>query len=124
MALHFPTDEFERRIKNARQALQTEGLDALLIFGQESHYYLSGYDTSGYVFFQCLVITANDEPLTLLTRRPDLEQARRTSVITDIRIWYDQEGKDPSEELFVILGEKGLKGKKNRHRAGYVRLVG
>ncbi len=112
MALHFPTDEFERRIKNARRSLQTEGLDALLVFGQESHYYLSGYDTSGYVFFQCLVITANDEPLTLLTRRPDLEQARRTSVITDIRIWYDQEGKDPSEELFVILGEKGLKGKK------------
>jgi len=112
MALHFPAAEFEQRINNARKALREEGLDALLVFGQESHYYLSGYDTSGYVFFQCLVITANDDPLTLLTRRPDLEQARRTSVITDIRIWYDEENKDPSEELLAILDEKGLKGKK------------
>ena len=81
-----------------------------MIFAQESHYYLTGYDTSGYVFFQCLVLTADESPLTLLTRRPDMEQARQTSIIEDIRIWYDAEGKDPTEDLLAILDEKALRG--------------
>jgi Xaa-Pro dipeptidase len=98
--------------------MREQDLAALLIFGPESQYYLTGYDTNGYVFFQCLVLTVEEvNPLTLLTRRPDLEQARRTSIIEDIRLWYDREGKDPTEELHEILREKGLAG----HRVGVER---
>src|SRR5690349_15632066 len=110
MALHFDRAEFAERIAKARAALKRDDLAALLIFAQESHYYLTGFDTSGFVFFQCAVLTADDTPIVLLTRRPDLEQARRTSVIEDIRLWYDQEGADPSRELKTILAEKGLAG--------------
>jgi Xaa-Pro dipeptidase len=110
MALHFDRAEFESRIVAARKALAAERLDALLLFAQESLYYLTGFDTSGFVFFQGAVLTRDEGPITLLTRRPDLEQARRTSIIEDIRLWYDQEGSDPSRELFEILVEKGLKG--------------
>src|SRR5688500_2253787 len=110
MALHFDRAEFESRIVAARKALAANGLDALLLFAQESLYYLTGFDTSGFVFFQCAVLTRDEGPITLLTRRPDLEQARRTSIIEDIRLWYDQEGSDPSRELLEILAEKGLKG--------------
>ena len=110
MALHFERAEFESRIVAARKALAAERLDALLLFAQESLYYLTGFDTSGFVFFQCAVLTRDEGPITLLTRRPDLEQARRTSIIEDIRLWYDKEGNDPSWELFEILAEKGLKG--------------
>jgi len=110
MALHFEKAEFAARIDRARAALRQADLAALLIFAQESHYYLTGFDTSGFVFFQCAVLTADDESLTLLTRLPDREQARRTSIIEDIRIWYDREGVDPTEELQAILAEKGLRG--------------
>jgi len=110
MALHFERAEFESRIAAARQALAANGLDAVLLFAQESLYYLTGFDTSGFVFFQCAVLTRGEGPITLLTRRPDLEQARRTSIIEDIRLWYDQEGSDPSRELAEILAERGLKG--------------
>ncbi len=110
MALHFDRAEFESRIVAARKALAAERLDALLLFAQESLYYLTGFDTSGFVFFQSAVLTRDEGPITLLTRRPDLEQARRTSIIEDIRLWYDTEGNDPSRELFEILAEKGLKG--------------
>lgn len=110
MALHFDRAEFESRIGAARKALAADGLDALLLFAQESLYYLTGFDTSGFVFFQCAVLTRDDGPIALLTRRPDLEQARRTSILSDIRLWYDQEGNDPSRELSDILAEKGLKG--------------
>lgn len=108
MALHFERGEFEDRIAAARAALRRDKLDALLVFAQESHYYLTGFDTTGFVFFQCAVVTADEAPITLLTRRPDLEQARRTSIIEDIRLWYDGEGADPSVELHAILAEKGL----------------
>jgi Xaa-Pro dipeptidase len=110
MALHFERSEFETRIARARAALREADLAALLVFAQESHYYLTGFDTSGFVFFQCTVLTAADTPITLLTRLPDREQARRTSIIEDIRIWYDREGADPTQELEAILAEKGLKG--------------
>ncbi|MEO1192973.1 MAG: Xaa-Pro peptidase family protein [Pseudomonadota bacterium] len=110
MALHFERAEFAGRIAAARRRLAEAELSALLVFGQESHYYLTGFDTGGFVFFQCLVVTADETPLTLLTRRPDKEQARLTSVIEDVRLWYDAEGKDPSEDLLEILEEKGLKG--------------
>lgn len=110
MALHFDRAEFESRIGAARKALAADGLDAVLLFAQESLYYLTGFDTSGFVFFQCAVLTRDEGPIILLTRRPDLEQARRTSILDDIRLWYDAEGNDPSRELSGILAEKGLKG--------------
>ena len=110
MALHFEQEEFDGRIAAARKALTADRLDAVLLFAQESLYYLTGFDTSGFVFFQCAVLTASDGPITLLTRRPDLEQARRTSIIEDVRIWYDTEGSDASRELAQILAEKGLRG--------------
>lgn len=109
MALHFARAEYQRRIERACAALRERDLAALLIFAQESHYYLTGFDTSGFVFFQCAVLTA-DGAITLLTRLPDREQARRTSIVEDIRIWYDREGADPSEDLQRLLDEKGLGG--------------
>src|SRR5208282_6557398 len=105
MALHFERSEFAERITRARAALRAADLAALIVFAQESHYYLTGFDTGGFVFFQCAVLTADDRPIVLLTRRPDLEQARRTSIIEDIRIWYDKEGVDPSADLKAILEE-------------------
>ena len=110
MALHFSREEFAARVAAARRALAAADLDAIVLFAQESHYYLTGFDTSGYVFFQCALLTAAETPITLLTRRPDLMGARLTSTIEDVRLWYDREGADPAEELRAVLAEKGLKG--------------
>ncbi len=108
--LHFSRGEFAARVGRARDALRAQDLAAILLFAQESLYYLTGYDTSGYVFFQCAVLTAAERPIVLLTRRPDLEQAHRTSTIADVRVWYDAEGADPSADLHAILQEHGLRG--------------
>jgi Xaa-Pro dipeptidase len=86
VALHFERREFDIRVACAREALRREKLDAILLFAQESLYYLAGFDTSGFVLFQCAVLTAGSDPIVLLTRRPDLEQAQRTSTITDVRL--------------------------------------
>ena len=83
MALHFSSEEFAQRKRRTIEALRSRNLDALLMFRQESMYYLSGYDSFGYVFFQCLYLGV-DGHLMLLTRAPDLRQARHTSVLDDI----------------------------------------
>ena len=86
-------------------------IDALLMFKQESMYWLTGYDTFGYVFFQCLVLDKFGN-IILLTRAPDLRQAQNTSIIKDIRIWIDKAGANPNDDLKRILNELKLEGKK------------
>ena len=111
MALHFTTDELAGRRARAIAALQQRGLDGLLMFRQESMYYLTGYDTFGYVFFQCLYLGV-DGRLMLLTRAPDLRQAQHTSVIEDIRIWRDREGANPAEDLRDMLDSYRCRSKR------------
>lgn len=108
--LHFPKAEFDQRLRATRAELKRRNLDGLLVFAQESHYYLTGFDSGGYKHFQCAVLTTDEKPITLLTRRPDLQQARRTSTIEDIRIWYNAEDENPARDLKAILEEKGLRG--------------
>jgi Xaa-Pro dipeptidase len=112
MSVHFTADELAARRKAAADELADRALDGLLVFRQESMYYLTGYDTFGYVFFQCLYMGADGETLTLLTRTPDVRQAEHTSVIEDIRVWYDAEGVDPAQDLKEILEEHGCRGER------------
>ena len=111
MALHFTPDELAGRRAAAVKLLQARGLDGLLMFRQESMYYLTGYDTFGYVFFQCLYL-GSDGRVMLLTRTPDLRQAQHTSDIKDIRTWVDGPEANPAAELRDHLKAFGLAGKK------------
>ncbi len=108
--LPFEREEHLDRQARLRAELRRNGFDAILVFAQESHYWLTGYDTGGFVFFQCAAFTADDRQPVLLTRRPDLLQARRTSTYEDIRIWWDAEDADPAVDLRAILEELGLEG--------------
>ena len=111
MALHFTEQELKSRRDRVVAELQASGLAALLIFRQESMYYLTGYDTTGYSQFQCLYLGA-DGKLILLTRSADLRQARLTSVVEDIRIWVDRAGVNPGQDLWAILEEQGCGGQR------------
>src|SRR6201997_2069921 len=111
MALHFTGDEFAARRRRACAEMTKTGLYGLLIFRQESMYYLTGYDTSGYSMFQGMYLGA-DGALALLTRSADQRQARLTSVIEDIRIWTDREGADPAGELRDMVADYGGHGKR------------
>ena len=111
MGLHFSKEEFSQRKSKVLQNMKDQNIDALLMFRQESMYWLTGYDTFGYVFFQTLVLDQKGN-IILLTRAPDLRQAQNTSNIEDIRIWVDKDNSQPTDDLKIILDELNLKGKK------------
>ena len=111
MSLHFTKEEFTSRKSKVIESMKEQKIDALLMFRQESMYWLTGYDTFGYVFFQSLILDQKGNTI-LLTRAPDLRQAQNTSNITDIRIWVDKDGSNPTDNLKIILNELNLKGKK------------
>ena len=109
--LHFTREEFADRIRAAGKRMDEEGLDGIVLFRQESMYYLTGYDTSGYTMFQALYVSARGE-LALLTRTADSIQSRVTSIVEDVRIWYDREDASPGDELRNLLDDYGCRGKR------------
>ena len=112
MTQHFDAPEYALRKSRAIAAIKSEGLDALLMFAPESQYWICGYDTFGFALFQCLVLTAKGD-LHLLTRNPDLRQARLTSTLSDaeIHIWDDVEGMNPAADLARLLSDLGVAGR-------------
>jgi len=109
MALHFTTHEYSDRQNKTCAAMRAQGLDGVLLFRQESMYYLTGYDTSGYTMFQAMYLDA-DGRMFLLTRSADRIQSRLTSTIEDIRIWQDGDGVNPALDLRGVMEEYGCKG--------------
>jgi Xaa-Pro dipeptidase len=109
MALHFERTEFDARRDRLMIEMAERKLDAVLLFAQESMYWLTGYDTFGFCFFQSLVVKS-DGSMTLLTRSADLRQARHTSIIENIVLWTDREGANPAVDLRNLLNDLDLLG--------------
>jgi Xaa-Pro dipeptidase len=109
MALHFSSDEYDARLARLTAQMRAEKLDAMLLFAQESMYWLTGYDTFGYCFFQTLVVKS-DGTMVLLTRSADLRQARQTSNIKTVNVWVDRANADPSLDLKNLLSDLDLLG--------------
>jgi Xaa-Pro dipeptidase len=113
MPIHFETSEFTARQALATHAVADAGLDGIILFAPESHLWLCGYDTFGFAMFQAMVLSAEGD-LHLLTRLPDLRQARHTSTLSDaqIHIWPQYEGSNPGAHLADLLDKLGLAGKR------------
>ena len=110
MALHFDREEFQRRLVRLQAEMAALDLDGMLLFAQESMYWLTGYDTFGFCFFQCLYVGA-DGRLALLTRSADLRQAQRTSIIEMIAVWKDGADASPALDLKAMLHRLGARGR-------------
>ena len=111
MALHFERPEFDARRDRLLVEMAEKKLDAILLFAQESMYWLTGYDTFGFCFFQSLVVKS-DGSMVLLTRSADLRQARQTSIIENIVLWTDRDGANPAVDLRNLLNDLDLLGKR------------
>jgi Xaa-Pro dipeptidase len=105
--LHFSMQEFEARRARLLAAMAAQRLDAMLLFAQESMYWLAGYDSFGFCFFQSLLVRA-DGRMALLTRSADLRQAQHTSNLVDIRVWTDRRDATPAMQLHDMAVDLGV----------------
>src|SRR5690554_3126893 len=78
----FPFEEYERRISELRSRIQQRQLDAVVISDPENIMYLTDYQTTGYSFFQALVVPLEQEPF-MITRK--LEESNITA-----RTWVER----------------------------------
>jgi Xaa-Pro dipeptidase len=109
MALHFDRTEFDSRRDRLLIEMAERKLDAILLFAQESMYWLTGYDTFGFCFFQSLVVKS-DGSMVLLTRSADMRQAKHTSTIENVVLWTDRDKADPAADLRNLLNDLDLLG--------------
>jgi Xaa-Pro dipeptidase len=102
---HFDLSEYAGRIARTREEMERRGLDALLIFAQESMYYLFHYDQAGYWIYQTIILPLKGNPVALV-RVADAFLVQEAHFIDDIRTWTDAD-EDPVPKTGAILADLG-----------------
>jgi len=110
----FPFAEYERRLAELRQHIAERHLDAVVITDPENIMYLTDYQTTGYSFFQALVVPLDGEPFMITRAMEESNVIARTWV--EITRPYPDTG-DAIQMLVDALREFGLAKK----RIGYER---
>jgi Xaa-Pro aminopeptidase len=110
----FPFEEYERRLRELRERIAERHMDAVVISDPENIMYLTDYQTTGYSFFQALVVPLEDEPFMITRKLEESNITARTWV--EITRPYPDTG-DAIQMLVDALREFGL----DKKRIGYER---
>jgi len=110
----FPFEEYERRLTELRGRMAERQLDAVIITDPENLMYLCDYQTTGYSFFQAMVVPIEDPPFMIIRAMEESNVHERTWV--EHTRPYPDTG-DAIQMLVESLREFGLSGK----RVGYER---
>ena len=76
----FPFAEYQRRIDELRERMAMRLMDAVIITDPENLMYLTDYQTTGYSFFQALVVPLEDEPFMITRAMEESNVIERTWV--------------------------------------------
>lgn len=101
----FAPEEYERRLDGLRQRMAERGLDAVVISDPENLMYLTDYQTTGYSFFQALVVPLEDDSVFVTRAMEESNVIHRTWV--DRTRPYPDTG-DAIASLVDVLKELGL----------------
>lgn len=104
----FPFAEYMRRLDELRARMEKRLLDAVVISDPENLMYLTDYQTTGYSYFQALVVPLEKEPFMITRRLEESNVHARTWV--EITRPYPDTG-DAIQMLVEALREFGLSGK-------------
>ncbi|MCU4676425.1 ectoine hydrolase [Catenovulum sp. 2E275] len=110
----FAFEEYEKRISDLRTRIAQRNLDAVVISDPENIMYLTDYQTTGYSFFQALVVPLEDEPF-MITRAMEESNVIARTWVEKTRPYPDTG--DAIQMLVDALREFGLANK----RIGYER---
>jgi len=106
----FELDVHRARIDRAIEDCAERGLAGLLLFSQESLFYLFGYDQIGYWVFQAVYLPADGSPPIAICRAPDVFSIAQSPFIDDVRVWTDDQAESPAEATVALMNAaKGAK---------------
>jgi len=104
----FPFEEYVRRLQSLRERMAERLLDAVVITDPENLMYLTDYQTTGYSFFQALVIPLENESFMITRALEESNIYARTWL--ELTRPYPDTG-DAIQMLVEALREFGLTGK-------------
>lgn len=78
--LVFPFSEYERRLRELRERMEVRRLDCVIISDPSNLLYLTGYQTTGYTYFQALIVPLVGEPIMITRRMEESNVYARTWV--------------------------------------------
>lgn len=101
----FPFEEYENRLRALRERMKERLLDAVIITDPENIMYLTDYQTTGYSFFQALIVPLDGEPF-MVTRHLEESNVYARTWVEKTRP-YEDNG-DAIQRLVGSLKESGL----------------
>ncbi len=109
--IHFSQEEFDDRQRRTRILMEDRDLDGLLLFKIEDIYWLTGFDSDGFVIFNSLFI-GTEGSMTHLARAADLANIEYSSICTDVQVALDDGELSWADQVKVLLDNKGMQGKR------------
>ena len=104
----FPAEEYTNRINQVRELMTLVGLDVLVIHCPENIYYLSGYQTPGYYWYQALILPLDSAPVFIAPPH-EASLVPEFCWVEDVRLYPDTS--DWAKVTADILKEKGFEKK-------------
>src|SRR4051812_28319196 len=105
----FPAAEFSSRRSRVRDAIGKAGLDWLLAFHPVSIHWLTGSDAKSYQEFQCLLISAADGPISVLTREGERNEFQDDALVDRLLTWGGGVTEDPVAAFERLADSLGLR---------------
>ena len=106
LSLPFTPAEYDTRAARLKARLDEKGLDAIILAGPESHYWLTGYETTGFHSFPQALIVARDGMRLLVTRQLEVENATDNAYGLPVKGYQDDES--PGQAVAKGLLDMGL----------------
>lgn len=104
--LPFSRDEHTARLHKTQNELKRRKLQALLVYSQQSLYYLFGYQIiHGAVLYQVVIVPAEGQPIAII-RSLDEQILRSSAFVGNIHCWADME--NPAQATLEVLRKSGL----------------
>lgn len=106
--LPFSDTEYAGRNDETRRRMAAANLDALLLFHQESMFYLFGYDQLGYWVYQTAIMTPGSRDIRALSRIVDHDLIVGLPNVHEVRTWIDDDLRNPGQITVEMLREMGV----------------
>ena len=104
----FSVEEYQRRLARTRERMRARGVRALVCNEPENIYYLTGYKTIGYYWYQCVLVTEDHDPVIVLRKFEESNVlfgtwSRQLAPYMD----YEDPVQTTVQETYVITGQAG-----------------